>query len=221
VHARQVARTLSENPDATALVLRLAFVLGNLTERSERFRVVLAYDCEGSALVPDLLGRYWRKDMQLSASEASRGVHEVEEVLVKLSRLVANVAISASAGPTLAASSAVVNPLLDALGAKKVRDSEEMVLNVVAAITNLLFYDVPSNLLFQDETKLLLCRRLHPLLLESENVEALVEAARALGNLSRHPDARACMADLGTDAVLVALLDHGDRDLLFYTCGPW
>ena len=29
------------------------------------------------------------------------------------------------------------------------------VLNVVAAITNLLFYDVPSNLLFQEDTKLL------------------------------------------------------------------
>ena len=34
---------------------------------------------------------------------------------------------------------------------------EELVLNVVAAVTNLLFYDVPSNMLFQD-----LAFRLYP-----------------------------------------------------------
>ena len=42
-------------------------------------------------------------------------------------RLLANVAISPSAGPTLAASSAVAEPLLDMLGAKRISDSEELV----------------------------------------------------------------------------------------------
>lgn len=34
-------------------------------------------------------------------------------------------------------------------------------------------------------------------------VEALVETARALGNLSRHADARRCMANLRLDEILV------------------
>ncbi|CAK9053235.1 Modification methylase Rho11sI (M.Rho11sI) (Bsu P11s) (Cytosine-specific methyltransferase Rho11sI) [Durusdinium trenchii] len=93
------------------------------------------------------------------------------------------------------------------------------VLNVVAAITNLLFYDVPSNLLFQEDTKQLLCRLFRPLLLESYNIEALIESARALGNLSRHADARQCMSSLRLDEILVILLDHDDRDLAFYACG--
>jgi hypothetical protein len=105
------------------------------------------------------------------------------------------------------------------LGAKKIADSEELVLNVVAAITNLLFYDVPSNLLFQEENKQLLCHLSRPLLLESYNVEALIETARALGNLSRHADARQHMGNLRLDEVLVILLDHDDRDLVFYVCG--
>ncbi|CAJ1400596.1 unnamed protein product [Effrenium voratum] len=151
----------------------------------------------------------------LQASE----IQEVEEVLVKLVRLLANIAISPSAGSTLASSSAVVDPLLDMLGAKRISESEELVLNVVAAITNLLFYDVPSNLLFQEDSKQLLCRLFRPLLLESYNVEALVETARALGNLSRHADARRCMASLRLDEILVILLDHDDRDLVFYACG--
>lgn len=39
---------------------------------------------------------------------------------------------------------------------------------------------------------------------EMENqVEALVETARALGNLSRHADARRCIANLRLDEILV------------------
>eukprot|EP00435_Cladocopium_sp_Y103_P002839 s4514_g1.t1 len=250
VHLRQIVATLRSNVDSVALCLRLLFVLGNLTERSDRLRTVFAFepgrliqDCEGTALVPELLGKYWQKERQHSAEKskansAAGAASEFEEVLVKLVRLLANVAISPSAGPTLAASSAVSEPLLDMLGAKRISDSEELVLNVVAAITNLLFYDVPANLLFHedgaadghscvdgfrdghaDESKQLLCRLFRPLLLESYNVEALVETARALGNLSRHADARRCMASLRLDEILVILLDHDDRDLVFYSCG--
>ncbi|CAE8661374.1 unnamed protein product, partial [Polarella glacialis] len=225
VHIRQIARTLSSNVDSAPLTLRLAFVLGNITERSDRLRVVFAFDCEGTSLVPQLIGRYWQKDRQIARLELEKdqskasGLQEIEEVLVKLVRLLANIAISASAGATLSSSSAVVDPLLDMLGAKRIGDSEELVLNVVAAVTNLLFYDVPSNLLFQEDNKQLLCRLFRPLLLESYNVEALVETARALGNLSRHADARRCMASLRLDEILVILLDHDDRDLVFYACG--
>mmetsp|Transcript_104392 Transcript_104392/g.225237 ORF Transcript_104392/g.225237 Transcript_104392/m.225237 type:complete len:884 (-) Transcript_104392:18-2669(-) len=225
VHIRQISRTLGANLDSPALVLRMAFVLGNMTERSDRLRVVFAFDCEGTALIPQFLGRYWQKERELARINAGSGqaksgsLQEIEAVLVKLVRLLANIAISATAGSTLAASSAAVDPLLDMLGAKRIGDSEELVLNVVAAVTNLLFYDVPSNLLFQPDNKQLLCRLFRPLLLESYNVEALIETARALGNLSRHPDARQCMATLRIDEILVILLDHDDRDLVFYVCG--
>merc|ERR1719305_75021 len=100
-------------------------------------------------------------------------------------------------------------------------ESEELVLNTMAATTNLLFYgeQANGNLLFSAESKELLCRLLRPLLLESYNVEALIETARALGNLSRHEDARKCMVSLRLDEILVILLDHQDRDLVFYVCG--
>merc|ERR1712151_1300659 len=114
----------------------------------------------------------------------------------------ANIAISPSVGATIASSSAAIDPLLDMLGSKRIGDCEELVLNVVAAITNLLFYDVPSNLLFLDDNKKLLCRLFRPLLLESYNVEALVETARALGNRSRHVEARRSMSELRLDEIL-------------------
>jgi len=203
-------------------------VLGNLTERCERLRVVVALDLSGTSTIPQLLGKYWQKDQDLRRKklegakgngEAPSGAKETEEVLVKLVRLIANVAITEAVGKTLSSSSAVVDPLLDMLGSRRIDQSEELVLNVVSALTNLLFYDTPSNLLFQEENKLLLCRLFRPLLLESYNVEALIETARALGNLSRHADARRCMADLRLDEILVILLDHNSSDLVFSVCG--
>merc|ERR1719265_204352 len=98
-------------------------------------------------------------------------------------------------------------------------DSEELVLNATAAVTNLIFYDTSTNLLLTHENKELLCRLLRPLLLESYNVEALVEAARALGNLSRHQDARQWITELRIDEILSILLAHYDRNLVFYACG--
>merc|ERR1712182_189528 len=69
------------------------------------------------------------------------------------------------------------------------------------------------------ENKQLLCGLFRPLLLENYNPEALVEAARALGNITRHADARGILVQLRVDEVLGILLDHTNRDLVFYLCG--
>lgn len=81
-------------------------------------------------------------------------------------RLIANVAVEPSIGEQLAATATIVDPLLDMLGCKRIAESEELVLNVVAGITNLLYYDSPHNTLFVEENKALLCRLFRPLLLE-------------------------------------------------------
>jgi len=224
VHLRQVLQNINTHADTPSIVLRLAFVLGNLTARSDRLREMCWSKCGGATSLPSLMQRYWQKDRKLARTDVesiSRGadVEECEGVLVKLVRLAANLAISPSVGIELAATSAVVDPVLDILGCKRMAESEELVLNAMAATTNLVFYDEPTNLFFSRENKELLCRLLRPLLLESYNVEALIEAARALGNLSRHQDARQWIAELRIDEILAILMAHNDRDLVFYSCG--
>lgn len=223
-HLRQVLHSINAHADVPSIVLRLSFVLGNLTARSDCLREMFWSECGGASSLPSLVQRYWQKDRKLAQTDvesAARGtdVVECEGVLVKLVRLAANVAISRSVGIEVSASSAIVDPLLDILGCKRMAESEELVLNSMAATTNLLFYDEPTNLLFSNENKELLCRLLRPLLLESYNVEALMEAARALGNLSRHQDARQWIGELRIDEILAILMAHNDRDLVFYACG--
>jgi len=163
----------------------------------------------------------WQKDRgcrQLSGQESGRA-KEMEDVLVKLVRLLANLAVDQSVGSTLACSSAAVMPLLSILCANQVEYSEELVLNVVSAITNLLSCDGPSNLLLHPENRIQLCRHLHLMLLDSDNIEVLTECARALGNLLRYKDVKQCVVELRLDTVLVILLGHEDRELVFHVCG--
>mmetsp|Transcript_104690 Transcript_104690/g.197304 ORF Transcript_104690/g.197304 Transcript_104690/m.197304 type:complete len:724 (+) Transcript_104690:79-2250(+) len=221
---RQVVHILSAHADASPLVLRLAFALGNLTARNDRLREMLMFEFDGAALLTKLLELYWQRDRRLAQAENSlveRGAdaQDCESVLVKLVRLLANVAISPSIGKMVASSAPIIDALLDIIGCKRMAQSEELVLNAIAAVTNLLFYETESNLLFSMENKELLCRLLRTLLLESDDVEALLEAARALGNLSRHQDARQWMTELRIDEILSILLAHYDRNLVFYACG--
>lgn len=223
-HMRQVVHSLSAHADASPLVLRLAFVLGNLTARSDRLREMFMFECDAAELLTNLVQRYWQRDRRLAQAESGlvqRGAdaQDCESVLVKLVRLLANVAISPVIGKMVASCAAVIDVLLDIVGCKRMAESEELVLNAIAAVTNLLFYETETNLLFSMENKELLCRLLRPLLLESYNVEALVEAARALGNLSRHQDSRQWMSELRIDEILSILLAHYDRNLVFYACG--
>jgi hypothetical protein len=99
------------------------------------------------------------------------------------------------AGQELAASALV--ELLERYAAEAVTSGgevEELVLNVVAALTNLVFYEAAADELGLPNQLaklwLRLPRHLTPLLL-SANLEAVVEAARAFGNLSRVPEVRA------------------------------
>lgn len=223
-HLQELVKCLNVHAGVSSIVLRLAFVLGNLTARSDRLREIFWFECGGAALLPSLMQRYWQKDRKLAQAgiesvACSTDAQEVEGVLIKLVRLAANAAISPTVGAELAASPAVVDLMLDLLGCKRMADSEELVLNTMAATTNLLFYGDMVNLFFSTENKELLCRLFRPLLLESYNVEALIEAARALGNLSRHQDARQWIGELRIDEILAILMAHNDRDLVFYACG--
>ena len=123
---------------------------------------------------------------------------------------------------------------------------EELVLNAVSAVTNITYYDLDgaagdaggeANHLFARS------ERLGPRLLSllfCENDEAVVEAARAIGNVTRDDRTRARMAAStaagprdgggpgghGASAVgratleaLVILLEHGNRDVVYAVVG--
>jgi hypothetical protein len=224
---RSHGSTVAALPQATALLVRVAFTLGNLTASNERNRALIGVQLNGGAAVLRLLGcahsRYARqlegqgklkegdasrregegkqcegKEGEGKESEGKEGEgkavvagtgEEIEELLVKLIRLLANISISSEVGHLLV-SAADLSVLPELLHLSLRHDREEVLLNATSAVTNLSFYTCRPSQLFalaQPLCTALLDVLLHP------NEEAVAEAARAFGNFSRDSEVRAQM----------------------------
>jgi hypothetical protein len=144
-------------------------VLGNVTAHSEAARIDLVnqYNCL-EPLVKILLD-YVQRDKDSKLQNSTESINntevpvkaptkkEIEDVLVKLIRLIANLSITEAVGPEIAKIEelTVLYELLrifqDNLSeltmteTKTIQNNEELVLNVIGAITNLSYYSNESN----------------------------------------------------------------------------
>jgi len=140
---------------------------------------------------------------------------ELLDVLVKLVRLIAHLAISPHIGERIATAPASL-ALLRLLQGTRVAGDDELHLNVVSAVTNLSYYLVDGSVLLRSHETL--CMALVPAL-TFPNAEGQVEAARALGNLSRLPEARHTICRVRVHEALLLLLDHSSSHVAEAACG--
>ena len=228
-------RILREHETNHDLVLRTSFILGNLTTTQDDCRnfvletpgaleqllsllgQLVESSCSGPGDPPPVVDAP-STDGSGEGSGASSGkvaqVSKIDATLVKVIRLVANLAINEELGMMVSQDPSAML-LCRVIEAKPVADHEELVLNAVSAITNLSFYQQPLNSVLNHE---LIATLLVPLLLH-ENHEAKVESARCYGNLSRYPEIRRLMKSKRVDEMLCILLDHPQQSVLTAVCG--
>ncbi|TPX72667.1 hypothetical protein SpCBS45565_g00059 [Spizellomyces sp. 'palustris'] len=198
------------------LLVRICFILGNLTTTLSTDHAHLRSG------IPDLvalLGMYISVEVGTDSEEEEedggyRG-RETEEVLIKLIRLLANIAIDPVGGQRIV-EMIEIEALVDLLGHKPVSDHEELVLNIVGAVANFSFYGGDNN--YVVSRKVEIAKHMINLLLHN-NPEAVVEALRVLANLSHYSDVRSVMAAQRGTEILTVLLDHAHRSVLYQTCG--
>ncbi|XP_019750549.1 armadillo repeat-containing protein 2 isoform X3 [Hippocampus comes] len=208
---------LSKHHQKPDLVVRLLFTLGNLTAKNNEARQQL-FRCEAS--VDALLRLY--DDYQLREEEpppppsptASR--REAEDVLVKLVRVLANMCIHEDVGAALASNTTCVQLLMETLELRSVEESEELTVNVAAAINNLTFYRKESAMLRRSQ---LAIAQLMLKLVLSSNMAAMLEATRVYGNLSQSKDVRDFIMQNKVHRFVVTLLDSKNPDVCFSACG--
>lgn len=262
-HLRALLRLVSVHPSHATLLVRVCFVLGNLSASNDTNRVRIAVEFGG---VPSLLRtmayfgkRYLRdhsarpgsseskdgdEDVAEAAAKPKRsnvgGPKDTHDVLVKIIRVLANLAINPDVGTRMAATPGI-EMMVTLLEAVEVEEHEELALNLVSAVTNLSFYaarrrsdgaaatiealpgpDGPT----EGATGVdLIAERRHSLvpvlapLLLHPNEEAVIEAARAFGNFSRDAEVRRAMVTVRAVDALVILLDHANRELVFTAVG--
>lgn len=149
-----------------------------------------------------------------AAGDTTESAEHVD-VLVKLIRLIAHLAISPSIGERIALAPQSLC-LLSVLERGRMERHEELLLNATSAVTNLTYYMAEGSVLLRSHTRL--CEALVPVLV-FPNAEGMIEAARALGNLSRLADARKTICASRVHEALLLLLDHTSSQVAEAACG--
>ncbi|XP_032507000.1 armadillo repeat-containing protein 2 isoform X3 [Phocoena sinus] len=174
------------------LVVRIVFILGNLTAKNNQAREQFSKEKGSIPTLLSLFHTFYKLDLHsqkpLGEGEERPKVPrpaQAEDVLIKLTRVLANLAIHPSVGPAIAAHPRIVGLLLAMLESKSIDDCEELVINSTAAINNLSYYQV-KNSIIQDK-KLYIAELLLKLLV-SHNMDGILEAVRVFGNLSQDHD---------------------------------
>ncbi|XP_053566593.1 armadillo repeat-containing protein 2 [Bombina bombina] len=220
---------LRKHPNKQDLVVRIFYTLGNLTAKNNKAREQL-YEEKGS--IKTLLGflhTYIEFDINSEQKKYTENTEnttermkdskrpsEIEDVLVKLIRLLANMSIYSVIGKDLAANQSCVTLLMLILDYKSVEKCEELLINTVAAINNLSYYqDCPSIII---DRRLQISQLLLKLLL-CNNMDAILETTRVFGNLSHYQDVCDFIVARKIYKFMVTLLDAKHQDVCFSACG--
>jgi hypothetical protein len=158
--ARVLMNTQATQPKQWPAGVRLAFALGQLTAYHSQSQPLLAAVPGVLEALPGLvldLVQYSQQQQsqqqQQQQQQPSQGQPQpaqgqlppAEDLMTKLLRVLANLAIDRTVGPALAAKQTTADALVAVLTGYEYEAAEELVLNAVAALTNLAFYDSPSN----------------------------------------------------------------------------
>ncbi|PKU46043.1 armadillo repeat-containing protein 2 isoform x1 [Limosa lapponica baueri] len=216
---------LNKHQKQQDLVIRIIFILGNLTEKNNQAREQFFKERGSVNTLISLFQIYHELDLDAQKWYHERGTEEknhpkhpseAEDVLIKLIRVLANLSIHPSVGAALAAAHRIVELLITVLEYKSVDDCEELVINAATTINNLSYYKMKSSAV-QDK-KLHIAEMLLKLLM-SNNMDGVVEAVRVFGNLSQYHEICDFIMQKKIYKFMIALLDAKNQDVCFSACG--
>ncbi|NXN38667.1 ARMC2 protein, partial [Rhinoptilus africanus] len=216
---------LNKHQKQQDLVVRIIFILGNLTEKNNEAREQFFKERGSVNTLISLFQTYHELDLNAQKWYHERGRQEknhpkhpseAEDVLIKLIRVLANLSIHPSVGAALAAAHRIVDLLITVLEYKSVDDCEELVINAATTINNLSYYKMKSSAV-QDK-KLHIAEMLLKLFM-SNSMDGVVEAVRVFGNLSQYHEICDFIMQKKIYKFMVALLDAKNQDVCFSACG--
>ncbi|GAB1602463.1 repeat-containing 2-like isoform X2 [Argonauta hians] len=221
-HYSVALKALDRNITRQDVVVRICFALGNLTAKDDTARVQLFEEKHSLTTILTILKHYLDK---LSSEKFSQSptklnsspvqIDDSIDILIKTVRLIANLSISETIGPIIAANQDCVDQLLRILDLFSV-DKEDLLITTVATINNLSYYNSKtSNIL---DRQLDIAKYLVQLLLPS-HMETLIEVSRVFGNLTHQKIVRDYLAEQKVQETFIRLLDSDNREVVYISCG--
>ncbi|XP_039294214.1 armadillo repeat-containing protein 2 isoform X2 [Nilaparvata lugens] len=251
---KTMTKILRKFPGRQDVVVRLGYAMGNAVAKSNSARIKLYQEPEALKVILDLMESYLEKDLQESMSEDINGNNtnlqqqigsdgSVEDVLIKMIRIIANMSLHPDVGVGLACAfdademdsefgftvnhtqnkkdaERLISMLLKVLRRKSATESEELVISALSTFNNLSYYAASST--SPDSPfavrNIELAEALGHLL-TTDNEECLTEVARVLGNLTRSRQVRDFLLETGGVSSLTRCLLRDNVELLSATAG--
>ena len=132
------------------------------------------------------------------------------DLLIKILRVCANLASATNIGCYYESPEEFLNLLIEILRKYDIVDYEELILNSVACITNLLYFDDPCKSFISNTARLTVFSKLSGLITDTSNEEITVEVLRAFGNLTRHEIICRELPSLFMIDILIMMTDHSN-----------
>lgn len=184
--------------ETNSILIRTAFVIGNLTTVYSEARTALLKDARFFSRLLDLSQKLFDKDFEKLASSDKIDFNKesTDDALTKIVRLIANLLTEEKCKKLLEINQKKIdrffNSCFKSLEKKDLKTSEECILNIVASFTNFLFYDTNDFSIFQKENAEIIrqncIKRIGLYIFESDNEELKVETMRVMCNLSRNKE---------------------------------
>ena len=141
------------------------------------------------------------------------------DLLVKITRFATNLLSSKTYPITCSFASELMKNLIETLTRYPVSNNEELVLNTVSCISNLLYYDFPSQKLISEHFQICALSKVSSLLVESFNEELIVEVLRTISNLTRHDHVCKQLPSLYLIEIFMMMLGHSNWQIVYFTLG--
>ncbi|XP_078502984.1 armadillo repeat-containing protein 2 isoform X2 [Lissotriton helveticus] len=214
---------LNKHPRKQDLVVRIIFTIGNLTAKNNQAREQFHVEKGSIETLLSLFSTYLELDMKITKirmdSEKTKNQKrpsDLEDILIKLIRVIANISIHPGIGAALSANQQCVDLLVRVLEYKSIDECDELVINAAATINNLSYYQGNESIV--QARKMHIAELLLKLLL-GNSMHGILEAARVYGNLSQYPEIRDFIVQKNVYKFMIALMDAKHEDVCFSACG--
>ena len=226
--AKLLLCALSKHYRQPDVCIHLTLVIGDLTSNQDLARTELYFSKDFWTGNPEvhcldflvtILEDFVRMDTIIRKDPSKlSGINpeQVNDALVKTVRVIAHLSIAEAVGPEIACNESCVEALISLLDKFSVESHEELVINVLATLNNLSYYSHSDNVVLQKRSNLAVL--LSDLML-FDKMNLVSEVIRVFGNLTKFSDVRDLLHQHKISHMMVALLDSGERLIVYNACG--
>ncbi|KAK9693613.1 hypothetical protein QE152_g34085 [Popillia japonica] len=219
-------RLFEKYPGNDEIIVRLTYTVGNIVARNDDSRIKLYHQQNAITSLIKLWKIYLERtlkccSMRVDVGNGETNTTNVEDVMIKIIRIIANIAINSEIGRKMnnTYGGQLIDELLKVVISNPFKKNEELVLSVLSTLNNLSFYytaDMDPDIFHIKQVDIIEGITEY---VTSSNKECVEESMRILGNLSRSKISRNYIAQNDIFNTLLETLEKNDINLLRTTVG--